>query len=1036
MLITFIPITVLAEGESVVKIGETEYETLASAISVVKQETPTTITLLKSFTASSFEIPSNTNITLDLNGYTLDLGEGKYGVELNSGSTFTLTDSGNGGVLKFRGTSGSNRTAIYSSGSSQTINIQGGTVEMTSAGTNAFYAVKATGPLNISGGTVKASGLDSIYKKPIAIGAQSSSLVITGGTIIAEGSPKSDGSYAAGIGIEFKNASSCTVSIADSVHFSCTMNDIDAQNQITVTGGVFNNIDLTGTSGSSFTKSTINGTVDLNNNECTFTNVIFGEDAVLDSTRYILQGGAVLPSTAPQITFATNDAAMGLVKIDSYSFSNPSASGSIASVESKTWYVNSGSTATVAATAVPADKNHEFVGWYNTDSTSGEKLSENTTVTYTASEGGVTANVTYYAVFQETEAYAAMKVAAAAWASGETFTISSKDEMGYFAYAVNELGKDFSGKTVTLTADLTYTDADSFTPIGTAAKHFMGTFDGGGHTITGLSADGTYSMTDTGSYLGLFGYTSGAVIKDLTLSGVDFDGAYMAGGFAGEANSTTFTNCTLTGGSTISYAYYTGGLFGHSSGGCTVTGCTVENSVLDGPWKTGGITGYADGVTISDTTVNNTAVEGTGAGALIGHANAGNTKLTNVTVSDVKDEKGEKTLVIGTTYAGGDSCSITVSGDSTRIDAAGLVPSGSEAPVQVTGGDFTFEIPSDYIPTTEGEEKKISVTFKSDGETVIVQVIKAGETVTLPNAPSKDGYTFRGWYLENGTYVTAKTEFTESTTVFAKWKANSTSSDHGSNSYAISLPGKVTGGEVSLSKHYAEKGDTITITVTPDDGYELAELIVTDSRGNALVLTEKSGGRFTFQMPADPVEIAVSFRKIVNPFTDVSTGDYYYEAILWAVANGVTNGTSAAAFSPDAPVSRAQLVTFLWRAHGSPRATGENPFTDVSTGDYYYEAVLWAVANGVTNGTSATTFSPDAAVTRAQAVTFQWRAAGSPAVSGSSFEDVAADAYYADAVIWAVAGGITNGTGGNTFSPDVVVTRAQAVTFLFRELAE
>ena len=171
-----------------------------------------------------------------------------------------------------------------------------------------------------------------------------------------------------------------------------------------------------------------------------------------------------------------------------------------------------------------------------------------------------------------------------------------------------------------------------------------------------------------------------------------------------------------------------------------------------------------------------------------------------------------------------------------------------------------------------------------------------------------------------------------------------------------------------------------------------------------------------------------------NPFADVSTSDYYYDAVLWAVENGVTNGTSATTFSPDMAVSRAQMVTFLWRAHGSPKATGTNPFTDVSTSDYYYDAVLWAVANGVTNGTSATTFSPDAPVTRAQAVTFQWRAAGSLVVSGSSFGDVAADAYYVNAVTWAVANGITNGTGGNSFSPDVVVSRAQAVTFLYREL--
>ena len=172
-----------------------------------------------------------------------------------------------------------------------------------------------------------------------------------------------------------------------------------------------------------------------------------------------------------------------------------------------------------------------------------------------------------------------------------------------------------------------------------------------------------------------------------------------------------------------------------------------------------------------------------------------------------------------------------------------------------------------------------------------------------------------------------------------------------------------------------------------------------------------------------------------NSFIDVTSRDYYYDAVLWAVENGVTNGTSATTFSPDANVSRAQMVTFLWRAAGSPEPQSNvNPFTDVSSSAYYYDAVLWAVENGITNGTSATTFGPESAVSRAQAVTFLWRSASSPVVSGGSFADVADDAYYAQAVAWAVANGITNGTGGNSFSPDQIVSRAQAVTFLYRHM--
>lgn len=238
-------------------------------------------------------------------------------------------------------------------------------------------------------------------------------------------------------------------------------------------------------------------------------------------------------------------------------------------------------------------------------------------------------------------------------------------------------------------------------------------------------------------------------------------------------------------------------------------------------------------------------------------------------------------------------------------------------------------------------------------------------------------------------------------------------------SYSVSLPNQTA---------------IYTFTVTAENGSARCSVTVseesTDSSGN----NGNGGGNSGKPDISDIEDPDIPLTQMPN-FTDVSSGEYYYDAVLWAVANGVTNGTSATTFGPNVTVTRAQMVTFLWRAYGSPEATGANPFTDVSTSDYYYDAVLWAVTNGISSGTSSTTFSPDAPVTRAQAITFQWRAAGSPVVSGSNFDDVAADAYYVNAMTWAVANGITNGTGGNTFSPDAVVTRAQAVTFLWRELA-
>lgn len=172
-----------------------------------------------------------------------------------------------------------------------------------------------------------------------------------------------------------------------------------------------------------------------------------------------------------------------------------------------------------------------------------------------------------------------------------------------------------------------------------------------------------------------------------------------------------------------------------------------------------------------------------------------------------------------------------------------------------------------------------------------------------------------------------------------------------------------------------------------------------------------------------------------NPFTDVAQGAYYYDAVQWAVGKKITSGTSATTFTPDGICTRAQTVTFLWRSQGSPKAAGaENPFTDVSKDAYYYDAVLWAVEQGITNGTSAITFSPDATVTRGQTAAFLWRVAKQPQVdqTANPFADVTQDAYYYNAVLWAVAKEITNGTSSTTFSPDQGCTRAQIVTFLWR----
>ena len=288
--------------------------------------------------------------------------------------------------------------------------------------------------------------------------------------------------------------------------------------------------------------------------------------------------------------------------------------------------------------------------------------------------------------------------------------------------------------------------------------------------------------------------------------------------------------------------------------------------------------------------------------------------------------------------------------------------------------------------------------------------------------------------------ITVKTEDGEKTavcavTVTAKSSGGSSSGGSSSPSYPVTTPGKTENGTVTVSPRSAEKGDTVTITVKPDSGYQLDDLTVTDKNGKELKLTDKGNGKYNFTMPASRVEINVAFVKEVetSPFSDVSTSAYYYEAVKWAQEKGITGGIGNGLFGPNQPCTRAQIVTFLWRAAGSPAPKDMSSFADVPADAFYAKAVAWAVENGITSGTSDGKFSPDATCTRAQSVTFLYRASGAPAVSGSAaFSDVVADAYYASAVKWAEKSGITGGIGGGLFGSDNNCTRAQIVTFLFR----
>lgn len=257
-------------------------------------------------------------------------------------------------------------------------------------------------------------------------------------------------------------------------------------------------------------------------------------------------------------------------------------------------------------------------------------------------------------------------------------------------------------------------------------------------------------------------------------------------------------------------------------------------------------------------------------------------------------------------------------------------------------------------------------------------------------------------------------------------------------SYPVTIPGKTENGTVTVSTKNATSGSTVTITVKPDDGFKLDELTVIDKNGNELKLTDKGNGKYTFTMPASKVEINAAFVKKVetSPFSDVSTSAYYYEAVKWAQKKGITGGIGNGLFGPNQPCTRAQIVTFLWRAAGSPVVNYAMNMSDVPEGSYYAEAVRWALSEGITTGTTGNTFSPDSECTRAQAVAFLFRYAASEAVTlqelVSGFSDAdSVPGYALPAMNWALAEEIVQGNGSKLM-PNDSCTRAQIVTFLFR----
>lgn len=366
--------------------------------------------------------------------------------------------------------------------------------------------------------------------------------------------------------------------------------------------------------------------------------------------------------------------------------------------------------------------------------------------------------------------------------------------------------------------------------------------------------------------------------------------------------------------------------------------------------------------------------------------------------------------------------------------------SEGRTPAYISGGTFYDKLKGAYAETDYSIQGR-EVTYMGGEDVYAMQVVNG--KASAPDTPVKSGYRFVGWYNGNAKWD-FDTPVTENLTLTAKWEKIHTSAPSAPR-YDVAVSDGAHG-SVSVSPKSASKGSTVTVTVTPDKGYTLETLTVTDRNGSALNLTDRSNGKYTFTMPSGPVTVAATFmddNTMLNFFVDVPAGAYYYDAVLWAAEGGIVTGTDAVHFSPDASCTRAQLVTFLWRAAGSPAVNYAMNFTDVDSGAYYAEAVRWAASEKVVEGTTAETFAPDAAVTRAQVVTMLYRfakAQGMDTTQGGmairEFDDFdAVPAYALEAMDWAVNAGVLKGDN-NRLLPQDNCTRAQIVTMLYRALGE
>ena len=994
MMFTLVP-TAMAEGEEVAQIGKMKYATLQEAVDAATTEN-STVTLLKDVTE---DITISTGVTmLDLSGKTLTNKAGKHTITVEKDGKLSISDSVGTGVVD---NTSHGKAAIYNKGE---VTLNGGTFERSaekgtyspySDGGNSWYTIANYGTMEINTGvTVENAG-------------GYSSMIRNGGDVTADCNLTIEGGNFAG-GVNTVKNDSFGVLTINGGNFSNTAQYVIMNwNKAEITAGTFQTLDTASavlfTSAYGADDNTV-GKLTISGGE--FKHASDTQEMIVDhydesnSGAAAVTGGRFDADISKYIPSDYVQSADGTVE-------KLGESNAVAKV-GDTYYKTLADAVTVADNAtvtllkdvtanvtIPADKTITLnLNGNDITVNDGCAIVNKGTLTVTGSGNVTTSANGSAAVANFPNAIATL--------NGGTYSSSNW-------YVIKNLG------TMTIDGHVTVKKPDGSTDTFSLIDNgWVSNEDTVAGETVAAQADKAKLTIKNGAFEGKSGSASCSVVKNddygvLEITGGTFDSTNNVG----TSNATTILNWNVA----------------------TISGGTFKGSY---PISNGSYANTADQGKLTITGGNFS-----GTSSLFGQAQGGTSGAGKVTITDGSFKAPQFGAFDYAVEISGGSFSQSVerkyldrSLNAELKRASGETPysyytSMNDALAAAKPGDTVTD-----LNATTGS--KVTLTLKyNDGATADTTYnVASGTTITLPTPAHRSGYTFNGWYDGSKFYAAgASYKVSATATLNASWSYISSGSSSYDPTYSVSTPSKTENGSVTVSPKSASKGSTVTITVKPDSGYVLETLTVTDKNGNELTLKDKGNGKYTFTMPAGKVEVKATFMEdnsMLNFFYDVPNGAYFYEAVKWAVKNGITTGVGNDLFAPEQPCTRAQIVTFLWRAAGSPEPKTASSFTDVSASAYYAKAVAWAVENGITNGMTETTFAPDATCTRGQSVTFLYRALKGTASGSANFTDVKSDAFYADAISWAVANNVTNGTSNTTFSPNADCTRAEIVTFLYR----